>query len=83
MFIYYKLGIVIVSHEGVVIRSTLDNSQTQQYSMLISQLSVRGKSIIRDLDPEDDLSFIRIKTKKHEVLIKIKINYNFIDYGCR
>ncbi|KAI8806490.1 hypothetical protein BJ742DRAFT_679945, partial [Cladochytrium replicatum] len=51
-----------------VVRSTLDNIQTQQYSTLVTQLATKGKGVVRDLDPEDDLTFLRIRSKKHEEL---------------
>lgn len=47
-----KEGIVIATHEGSVIRSTLDNIQTPQISTLVTQLAQRAKSVVRDLDPE-------------------------------
>jgi dynein light chain roadblock-type len=62
-------GIIITSHEGTVIRSSLDNIQTQQYSTLVTQLAIKGKSVVRDLDPEDDLTFLRIRSKKYEIMI--------------
>ena len=40
-----------------------------QYSVLVSQLSERAKSIVRDLDPSNELTYLRIKSKKHEVLV--------------
>jgi len=36
---------------------------------LVSQLSERAKSIVRDLDPSNELTYLRIKSKKHEVLV--------------
>ncbi|KAJ3119897.1 hypothetical protein HK098_005028 [Nowakowskiella sp. JEL0407] len=45
-------GIVIASHDGSVIKSTLDNIQTQQYSMLVTQLATKAMGVVRDLDPE-------------------------------
>ncbi|KAL5039859.1 Dynein light chain roadblock-type 2 [Batrachochytrium dendrobatidis] len=62
-------GIVIATHEGSVIRSTLDNIQTPQISTLVVQLAARGKSVVRDLDPEDELTFLRIRSKKHEIMV--------------
>ena len=40
-----------------------------QYSVLISQLSERAKSIVRDLDPANELTYLRIKSRKHEILV--------------
>ena len=42
---------------------------TFQYSVLISQLSERAKSIVRDLDPANELTYLRIKSRKHEILV--------------
>jgi dynein light chain roadblock-type len=47
-----SLGIVIATHEGSVIRSTLDNIQTPQIATLVTQLAAKGKGVVRDLDPE-------------------------------
>ena len=44
-------------------------SYFHQYSVLISQLSERAKSIVRDLDPANELTYLRIKSRKHEILV--------------
>mmetsp|Transcript_30848 Transcript_30848/g.71651 ORF Transcript_30848/g.71651 Transcript_30848/m.71651 type:complete len:101 (+) Transcript_30848:84-386(+) len=62
-------GILIVNSEGVPIRSTLDSRQTLQYSALISQLAAKARSVVRDLDPQNDLTFLRIRSKKHEIMV--------------
>ncbi|KAI8910910.1 hypothetical protein EDD86DRAFT_182449, partial [Gorgonomyces haynaldii] len=62
-------GIVIATHEGSVIRSSLDNIQTPQIATLVTQLATRGKGVVRDLDPEDELAFLRIRSKKHEIMV--------------
>ena len=38
-----------------------------QYSVLISSLAKRAKSIVRDLDPTNELRYLRIRSRKHEV----------------
>ena len=40
-----------------------------QYSVLISQLSDRAKSIVRELDGTNELVYLRIQSKKHEILV--------------
>ena len=51
------------------IRSTLDSKSTLQYSALISQLAAKARSVVRDLDPQNDLTFLRIRSKKHEIMV--------------
>ncbi|KAJ3408379.1 Dynein light chain roadblock-type 2 [Chytriomyces hyalinus] len=71
-------GLVIATHDGSVIKSTLDNIQTQQYSTLVTQLAAKGKGVVRDLDPEDDLTFLRIRSKKHEIMVAETKSYLLI-----
>ncbi|ORX54345.1 dynein, light chain, roadblock-type 2-like protein [Piromyces finnis] len=62
-------GIVIVNSDGIPIRSTIDNNLTVQYSALITQLASKARSVVRDLDPQNDLTFLRIRSKKHEIMV--------------
>ena len=61
-------GIVIVNAEGSVIRTTYQNEKKDQgnaIARLIPQLVLKAKSTIRDLDTENELKFIRLKTAKN------------------
>mmetsp|Transcript_75112 Transcript_75112/g.147445 ORF Transcript_75112/g.147445 Transcript_75112/m.147445 type:complete len:101 (-) Transcript_75112:74-376(-) len=62
-------GIVIVNSEGVPIRSTFDNKHTLQYAALINQLATKARSVVRDLDPQNDLTFLRVRSKKYEIMV--------------
>ncbi|XP_039744769.1 dynein light chain roadblock-type 2 isoform X1 [Pteropus medius] len=55
--------------DGIPIRTTLDNSTTVQYAGLLHQLTVKAKSTVRDIDPQNDLTFLRIRSKKHEIMV--------------
>lgn len=54
---------------GIPIKTTLDNSTTVQYAGLISALSDKARSVVRDLDPSNDLTFLRMRSKKHEIMV--------------
>jgi dynein light chain roadblock-type len=47
----------------------MDSKQTGQYASLMSGLSNKAKRLIRELDPTNDLTFLRIKSKQCELLI--------------
>lgn len=66
-FSYIKKITFFIS--GIPIKSTMDNTTTVQYAGLISQLSDKARSVIRDLDPSNDLTFLRIRSKKHEIMV--------------
>ncbi|KAI5938965.1 Dynein light chain roadblock-type 2 [Manis javanica] len=63
------LGTMVVNAEGIPIRTTLDNSTTVQYAGLLHQLTMKARSTIRDIDPQNDLTFLRIRSKKHEIMV--------------
>ncbi|KAL8183456.1 UNVERIFIED_CONTAM: Dynein light chain roadblock-type 2 [Gekko kuhli] len=72
------IGIIIVNAEGIPIRTTLDNSTTVQYAGLLHQLTMKAKSTVRDVDPQNDLTFLRIRSKKHEIMVAPDKEYLFI-----
>ncbi|CAJ0935306.1 unnamed protein product [Ranitomeya imitator] len=63
------IGTIVVNAEGIPIRTTLDNSTTVQYAGLLHQLSMKARSTVRDIDPQNDLTFLRIRSKKHEIMV--------------
>merc|ERR1712137_685011 len=62
-------GAIIIDKEGIPIRSTLDNSTTVQYAGLIMQLTNKARSTVRDLVPQNNLTFVRVISKKYELII--------------
>ncbi|XP_071397982.1 dynein light chain roadblock-type 1 [Centroberyx affinis] len=71
-------GIVIVNSEGIPIKTTLDNSSTVQYAGLIHQLVMKARSTVQDMDPQNDLTFLRIRSKKNEIMIAPDKDYFLI-----
>ncbi|CAH3042400.1 unnamed protein product [Pocillopora meandrina] len=63
------LGIIVVNSEGIPIRTTMDNSTTVQYAGLFHQLTSKARNTVRDIDPQNDLMFLRVRSKKHEILV--------------
>ena len=62
-------GIVIVTKDGVPIKSTLSAEDTVQHAALFTQLASKARSVIRTLDPQNDLTFLRVRSKKHEIMV--------------
>ncbi|XP_074014298.1 dynein light chain roadblock-type 2 [Numenius arquata] len=63
------IATMVINAEGIPIRTTLDNSTTVQYAGLLHQLTTKARSSVRDIDPQNDLTFLRIRSKKHEIMI--------------
>eukprot|EP00976_Prorocentrum_cordatum_P092092 1188790-Prorocentrum_minimum.AAC.1 len=62
------LGIIIVNNDGIPIRTTLDAQVTVQYAALVTHLASKARSVVRKLDEQNDLHFLRIRSKKHEIM---------------
>ncbi|XP_031159492.1 dynein light chain roadblock-type 1 [Sander lucioperca] len=71
-------GIIIVNTEGIPIKTTLDNASTVQYAGLIHQLVMKARSTVRDIDPQNDLTFLRVRSKKNEIMIAPDKDYFLI-----
>uniref|UniRef100_A0A3Q3WWY0 Dynein light chain roadblock n=1 Tax=Mola mola TaxID=94237 RepID=A0A3Q3WWY0_MOLML len=63
------IGTIVVNEEGIPIRTTLDNSTAVLYAGLLRHLTMKARSTVRDIDPQNDLTFLRIRSKKHEILV--------------
>ncbi|KAM9509375.1 dynein light chain roadblock-type 2 [Guaruba guarouba] len=63
------IATVVINAEGIPVRTTLDNSTTVQYAALLQQLVMKARSTVRDIDPQNDLTFLRIRSKKHEIMV--------------
>ncbi|KAL5263132.1 dynein light chain roadblock-type 2-like [Bolinopsis microptera] len=72
------IGIIVVSQDGIPIRTTLDNSTTVQYAGLIHELAIKAKSGVREIDAQNDLTFLRIRSKKHEIMVAPDKDYLLI-----
>ncbi|CAD7088761.1 unnamed protein product [Hermetia illucens] len=63
-------GTVILSKDSLAIQSSFDNTTTQGMANFVAGTIVRlTRSAVRDIDPEDDLAYLRIYTKKGEWMI--------------
>jgi dynein light chain roadblock-type len=62
-------GVVIANNQGATIKSTLDDTLANKYSALFRELISSVKHIVQNIDPADDLALLRVRTKKHEIVI--------------
>jgi hypothetical protein len=40
-----------------------------RYAEQVALLAAKARSVVRDLDPTNDLTFMRIRSKRHETMI--------------
>lgn len=54
---------------GIPIKSTMDNNTTVEYAGLISHLIDKARRTVKELDNTNELTFLRVRSKKNEILI--------------
>ena len=72
------VGVIVTNPEGIPIRSSMDNATTQLYAASVESLASMARSAVRDIDPLNDLKFLRVRSKKHEIMVAPENNYSLI-----
>jgi len=47
----------------------MERVEAVHYAGLLSLLANKARSSIRELDPQNDVTFLRLRSKKHEIII--------------
>merc|ERR1712111_308982 len=63
------IGTVVVNKEGACIKSTLDPSTTSQYSTILGSLVSQAVVMFKEMDPSNDVTFMRVRTKKCQFMV--------------
>ncbi|CAO2591703.1 Dynein light chain roadblock-type 1 [Lemmus lemmus] len=71
----------MVNAEGIPIKSTMDNPTTKQYTQyanLVHDFILKAQSTVREIDPQNDLTFFRIHSKKKKIMVAPDKDYFLI-----
>ena len=69
------IGMLIVNNDGIPIKTSLEPAATVQHAALITHFTSKAKSVIKQLDGTNELSFLRIRSKNHEIMVAPDKNY--------
>ncbi|XP_051025361.1 dynein light chain roadblock-type 1-like [Acomys russatus] len=62
-------GITVVNTEGIPIKSTMDNPTATQYTNLTHNFILKARSTVCEIDPQNDLTFLRFHSKKNKIMM--------------
>ena len=65
-------GLLIVDENGKFLRSTMPSNidtAPKQYAQKVTELAKKARSVVRDIDPTNDLTFFRVRSKRQEILV--------------
>ncbi|XP_017868602.1 PREDICTED: dynein light chain roadblock-type 2 [Drosophila arizonae] len=68
--------IIIMDATGKPLRSTVSQRRTFVYAAQLHPLAKMARNVVRDLDPANDVTFLRIRSETHEV--HMSLNPEFI-----
>ncbi|OMJ94076.1 hypothetical protein SteCoe_2850 [Stentor coeruleus] len=74
-----KVSLIITGPDGTVARSNIDNkSDVNKYIYNVGDLVDKARSIIRDVDPSNDMTLLRFTLRKHDIIIAPGKNFRII-----
>ncbi|KAJ2829055.1 hypothetical protein GGI24_002233 [Coemansia furcata] len=68
-------SVMVLTKDGRVIRTTATPKHSEIQGKLLSRLARDAAEIVEELESQDDLSFLRIRTKRHEIMLALDHNY--------
>ena len=63
------VALMVTNRQGLVLKSNLDITTTKLYSAQYQNLIKMAHSAVRELDPTNELRFIRVRNKQHEIMV--------------
>lgn len=72
------VGTVILTSDGVPIRSDFPENETNLYSALVAHFVQRTKKALEDIPDSGETEIIRIRSKKSELIVAPYGNFIFI-----
>lgn len=63
------LGCIVVNKDNIILKTTCEPEVAELHSHLIPQLAILARNMVRDLDPQNELEFLRIRSMKQEIMV--------------
>ncbi|KAJ2160821.1 hypothetical protein GGF46_001951 [Coemansia sp. RSA 552] len=68
-------SVTVLTKDGRVIRTTASVEQGELHGKLLGRLARDAADIVEELEDQDELSFLRIRTKRHEIMVALDHSY--------
>ena len=62
---------VICNKQGQVLRRfpTMSQEDAEKFARCMISLATQARGVVRDLDPKNELRYLRVRARKHEVMV--------------
>ena len=65
-------GFLILNNEGIAIRHSFTEASRElavQYAALFQSLAMKAKNVLQEIDSNNELQLIRLRSKKDEIIV--------------
>lgn len=71
-------GFLVLNNEGIPIRHSFTEASRDlavQYAALFQSLAIKAKGVVLEMDNNNELQMLRLRSKKHEIIIAPDTKY--------
>ncbi|XP_052851348.1 dynein light chain roadblock-type 2 [Drosophila gunungcola] len=72
------IGAILVDGNGVLVRTNIAEDAAQMYANRMRPLVVLARSMIHDIEPDDRLSYVRLRTRRQELMVATENQHTII-----
>ncbi|XP_017000059.2 dynein light chain roadblock-type 2 [Drosophila takahashii] len=72
------IGAVLVDGDGVPVRTNLPENAAQMYANRMRPLVTLARSMVNDMETGDQLSYVRLRTRRQEVMVATENEHTII-----
>ena len=72
------IGVIVLNADGAPIKTSLDQQNTTTYSEMVYNLVKKTRELIQVADATNDTKFLRLTTKRNEIMISPDAQYTLI-----
>ncbi|KAL1924586.1 uncharacterized protein VTP21DRAFT_4240 [Calcarisporiella thermophila] len=62
-------AVIVTDLDGHVVRATLENDRAKEYASHVNKLIGHTRETVAAIDSENDLTFLRVRTRKYEIMV--------------
>ncbi|CAJ1007407.1 putative Roadblock/LC7 domain containing protein [Leishmania naiffi] len=74
-------GFLIINNEGIAIRHSFTEASRElavQYAALFQPLAISAKTVLQEIDNNNELQVVRLRTKKDEIIVAPDSKYMLV-----
>ncbi|KAH8259003.1 hypothetical protein KR038_006891 [Drosophila bunnanda] len=69
---------ILIDRNGLPVRSTLNQADTLRYANKMQPLVATARSMVQEMEPTDQLTYVRLRTRRQEVMVATENQHTII-----